>query len=151
MKTKEIINAYNIISNIKVASLTDDAALALWKDIKVFRPIVEEYNKSVEEAKKSLNDDELKAMSERAQKFNEKTKEYQNGNLPEELQKEKAEIEKFFISRNAKAEKYFAELGDAEVNIDVQKVEETEMLKALKESGNTFEDMEKVKVITREA
>lgn len=141
MKTKEIINAYNIISNIKVASLTDDAALAIWKDVKVFRPIVEEYNKSVEEAKKSLNDDELKAMSERAQKFNEKTKEYQNGNLPEELQKEKAEIEKFFISRNAKAEKYFAELGDAEVDIDVQKVEETEMLKALKENGKTFEDM----------
>lgn len=141
MKTKEIINAYNIIKEIKVGSLNDEAALAIWKNVKAFRPIVEEYNKSVEEAKKSLNDDELKAMSERAQKFNEKTKEYQNGNLPEELQKEKAEIEKFFISRNAKAEKYFAELGDAEVDIDVQKVEETEMLKALKENGKTFEDM----------
>lgn len=151
MKTKEIINAYNIIKDIKVGSLNDEAALAIWKNVKAFRPIVEEYNKSVEEAKKSLNDDELKAMSERAQKFNEKTKEYQNGNLPEELQKEKAEIEKFFISRNAKAEKYFAELGDAEVDIDVQKVEETEMLKALKENGKTFEDMEKVKGITREA
>lgn len=141
MKTKEIINAYNIIKEIKVGSLNDEVALAIWKNVKAFRPIVEEYDKSVEEAKKSLNDDELKAMSERAQKFNEKTKEYQNGNLPEELQKEKAEIEKFFISRNAKAEKYFAELGDAEVDIDVQKVEETEMLKALKENGKTFEDM----------
>jgi hypothetical protein len=35
--------------------------------------------------------------------------------------------------------------------VEVQKVDDVEMLKALKENGKTFEDMEKVKGITREA
>lgn len=141
MKTKEIINAYNIISNIKVASLTDDAALAIWKDVKVFRPIVEEYDKSIEEAKKSLQDDKLKEMNQRAQEYNKYAEEHKGEPMTPEMYKELNEINSYFSEVNAKLTKYIDELQNAEADVEVQKVDDVEMLKALKESGKTFENM----------
>ena len=141
MKTKEIINAYNIIKDIKVNSLSEDAALAIWKDVKVFRPIVEEYDKSIEEAKKSLQDDKLKEMNQRAQEYNKYAEEHKGEPMTPEMHKELNEINSYFSEVNAKLTKYIDELQNAEADVEVQKVEETEMLKALKENGKTFEDM----------
>ena len=135
------MNAYNIISNIKVASLTDDAALALWKDVKVFRPIVEEYDKSIEEAKKSLQDDKLKEMNQRAQEYNKYAEEHKGEPMTPEMYKELNEINSYFSEVNAKLTKYIDELQNAEAEVEVQKVDDVEMLKALKGNGKTFEDM----------
>jgi hypothetical protein len=48
VKTIDVVNAYNILVSVKVAALSDDAALAIWHNMIAFRPIVENYNKSIE-------------------------------------------------------------------------------------------------------
>jgi anion-transporting ArsA/GET3 family ATPase len=149
MKTKEIINAYKIIKDIKVNSLSEDAALAIWKDVKVFRPIVEEYDKSIEEAKKSLQDDKLKEMNQRAQEYNKYAEEHKGEPMTPEMQKELNEINSYFGEVNAKLTKYIDELQNAEADVEVQKVDDVEMLKALKESGMNFGDMEMVGILTK--
>ena len=140
VKTIDVVNAYDVLVSVKVAALSDDAALAVWHNLKGFRSIVENYNKSIEVAQKSLQDEEFEKMQDRAQAYNVKLKEYQKeGKEPtDDMKVEVAEINKFFNERNSKAEKYFNELKNTVNDIDVDLVEETEMLKALKSSDKGY-------------
>lgn len=141
VKTIDVVNAYNILVSVKVAALSDDAALAIWHNMIAFRPIVENYNKSIEETQKSLQDEEFEKMQDRAQAYNVKLKEYQKeGKEPtDDMKAEAVKINNFFNERNSKAEKLFSELKNTENDIVVDLVEETEMLKALKSSDKGYD------------
>jgi aspartate/methionine/tyrosine aminotransferase len=70
IKTIDAVNAYKEIKDLKVNSLGDEAALAVWRTLKSMRPVADEYNKSVEDVYKSLQDKEYISMTERAQTYN---------------------------------------------------------------------------------
>lgn len=143
VKTKDVVAAYKVIKDFKVGAMNDENALAVWRNIKAFRPIEEEYDKNIEDAGKSLQDEEYKAMADRAQKYNEKLAKYQQEGKPvtEEMKEEVTAINTFFAERNEKMGKFVTELQSKEVDIDVATIDESEMLKALKANDKSFEDM----------
>ena len=54
LKTKEIAEAYNIISAAKYQKLSDDDKVRVWRVSRKLCPVAEQYEKEVEDAKKKL-------------------------------------------------------------------------------------------------
>ena len=73
MKTKTIraVEAYKILKELKVAGMSDEAMLAVWKNLKALRPISENYDKDIEEVRTTLQDKEFEAMQQRVVKAQE--------------------------------------------------------------------------------
>ena len=142
IQTIKAVNAYKTLKDIKVSSMSDEAMLAVWKDIKVLRPISDEYDKSVEETRTTLMDDDFKAMQARLQKAQEKEQKVKSGYVMTDAdRKETMDINAWFSEWNKKGEKYLKDLADKEVEVKVEKVEAGELLKAFKKSDKTFEAM----------
>jgi predicted transcriptional regulator len=143
ISTIKAVNAYKTLKDIKVSSMSDDAMLSVWKDIKVLRPISDEYDKSVEETRTTLMDDDFKAMQARLQKAQEKEQRVKSEGyvMTDADRKEIMDINAWFSDWNKKGEKYLKDLADKEVEVKVEKVEAAELLKAFKKSDKTFEAM----------
>ena len=54
LRTKEVAEAYNLISTAKYQKLSDDDKVKVWKISRKLSPIAEQYNKDVEDAKQRL-------------------------------------------------------------------------------------------------
>lgn len=152
MKTKTIraVEAYKILKELKVAGMSDEAMLAVWKNLKALRPICEAYDKDIEEVRTTLQDDEFEAMQQRvvkAQELERKVKE-EDRDMTEAEKREIAEINAWFATWNKKGEEYFKSLSEKEVEITVELLDATELLKAFKGSDRTFEDAEKLNWLT---
>lgn len=143
IKTIDAVNAYKEIKDLKVNSLNDEAALAVWRNIKSMRPVADEYNKSVEDVNKSLQDKEYISMTERAQTYNTTLAKCKEENKPitKDMLSEVKVINDFFASRNKTAEKYFKELDNKEIEIPIELLDESEMIKAFKASDKAYGNM----------
>ena len=152
MKTKTIraVEAYKILKELKVAGMSDEAMLAVWKNLKALRPICEAYDKDVEEVRTTLQDKEFEAMQQRvvkAQEVERRAKE-EDRDMTEAEKREIAEINTWFTAWNKKGEEYFKSLSEKEVEITIELLDATELLKAFKGSDRTFEDAEKLDWLT---
>ena len=148
MKTKTIraVEAYKILKELKVAGMSDEAMLAVWKNLKALRPISENYDKDIEEVRTTLQDKEFEAMQQRvvkAQEVERRAKE-EARELTEVEKREIAEINAWF----KKGEEYFKSLAEKEVEVTVELLDATELLKALRGSDRTFEEAEKLDWLT---
>lgn len=143
IKTIDAVNAYKEIKNLKVNSLNDEAALAVWRTLKSMRPVADEYNKSVEDVYKSLQDKEYISMTERAQTYNTTLAKCKEENKPitKDMLSEVKVINDFFANRNKTAEKYFKELDNKEIEIPIELLDESEMIKAFKASDKAYGNM----------
>ena len=152
MKTKTIraVEAYKILKELKVAGMSDEAMLAVWKNLKALRPISENYNKDIEEVRTTLQDDEFEAMQQRVVKAQEvecKAKE-EARDMTEAEKREIAEINTWFAAWNRKGEEYLKSLSEKEIEVEIEAIDATELLKAFKGSDRTFEDAEKLDWLT---
>jgi len=152
MKTKTIqaVEAYKILKELKVAGMSDEAMLAVWKNLKALRPISENYDKDIEEVRTTLQDDEFEAMQQRvvkAQEVERRAKE-EDRELTEAEKREIVEINAWFAAWNKKGEEYFKSLSEKEVEITIKLLDTVELLKAFKGSDRTFEDAEKLDWLT---
>ena len=152
MKTKTIraVEAYKVLKELKVADMNDDAMLAVWRNLKALRPISENYDKDIEEVRTTLQDKEFEAMQQRvvkAQEVERRAKE-EARELTEAEKREIAEINAWFAAWNKKGEEYFKSLSEKEVEITIELLDATELLKAFKGSDRTFEDAEKLDWLT---
>lgn len=146
MKTIDVVNTYNTLKGVKMTMLSEETLVSMWKNLKVMRPITEEYEKDVKAAKDSLEDDEYKKMSERLRVAVEREQKVKNGEytLTSEEEQDVRELNTWFANYQAKGEKYFKDIAEAEVEVEISKLPEDEILKAFKENGKTFEDMENI-------
>jgi predicted transcriptional regulator len=151
IQTIKAVSAYKTLKDIKVSSMSDDAMLAVWKDIKALRPVSDEYDKSVEETRSTLMDDDFKAMQERLQKAQEREQKVKSEGyvMTDTDRKETMDINTWFSEWNKKGEKYLKDLADKEVEVKVEKVEAGELLKAFKKSDKTFEAMADLEWLTK--
>ena len=152
MKTKTIraVEAYKIPKELKVAGMSDDAMLAVWKNLKALRPVSEAYDKDIEEVRTTLQDKEFEAMQQRvvkAQEVERKAKE-EARDMTKAEKREIVEINAWFAAWNKKGEEYFKSLSEKEVEITIEPLDATELLKAFKGSDKTFEDAEKLDWLT---
>ena len=151
VKTIKAVEAYRALKTLKVSSMSDEAMLAVWKNLKALRPVSETYDKDIEEVRATLQDEEFEKMQQRvkeAQEFERKVKE-EARELTEAEKREIAEINAWFVAWNKKGEEYLKELAEKEVKVDVAEFEAEELLKAFKAFDKTFEEVEKLAWLTK--
>lgn len=150
VKTIKAVEAYRALKALKVSSMSDEAMLAVWKNLKVLRPISENYDKDIEEVRTTLQDEEFEKMQQRvkeAQELERKVKE-EDRDMTEAEKREIAEINAWFAAWNKKGEEYLKSLAEKEVEVKIDPFEAAELLKAYKGSDRTFEDAEKLDWLT---
>lgn len=151
VKTIKAVEAYRALKTLKVAGMSDEAMLAVWKNLKALRPISETYDKDIEEVRATLQDEEFEKMQQRvkeAQELERKVKE-EARDMNEAEKREIVEINTWFAAWNKKGEEYLKELAEKEVKVDVVEFEAEELLKAFKASDKTFEEVEKLAWLTK--
>ena len=151
VKTIKAVEAYRALKTLKVGGMSDDAMLAVWKNLKALRPVSEAYDKDIEEVRATLQDEEFEKMQQRvkeAQELERKVKE-EVRDMTEAEKREIAEINTWFAAWNKKGEEYFKSLAEKEVEVDIVEFEAEELLKAFKASDKTFEEVEKLAWLTK--
>ena len=150
IKTIQAVNAYNILKDFKVSNLNEDSIVSLWSDLKLFRPIAEEYNKTVEDTKKTLQDDKYNEMLQRVRIAQERESKVKSEGyvITEDDIKDTKEINEYFAEFNKKGNEYFKSLEDTEVDLDIKTISNEELIKVMKETNNGFETMLKLDFIT---
>ncbi|WP_314809394.1 hypothetical protein [Segatella oris] len=150
VKTIKAVEAYRALKALKVGGMSNEAMLAIWKDLKVLRPIAEAYDKDIEEVRATLQDEEFEKMQQRvkeAQELERRAKEEVRGMTDAEKQ-EISEINTWFAAWNKKGEEYLKSLAEKEVEVKIDPLDAAELLKAYKGSDRTFEDAEKLDWLT---
>ena len=151
VKTIKAVEAYRTLKMLKVASMSDEAMLAVWKNLKALRPVSEAYDKDIEEVRATLQDEDFEKMQQRvkeAQEVERRAKE-EVRDMTDAEKREIAEINAWFAAWNKKGEEYLKELAEKEVKVDIVEIDVEELLKAFKMSDNTFEEVEKLAWMTK--
>ena len=151
VKTIKAVEAYRALKTLKVGGMSDDAMLAVWKNLKALRPVSETYDKDIEDVRATLQDEEFEKMQQRvkeAQEVERKVKE-EVRDMTEAEKREIAEINTWFAAWNKKGEEYFNSLAEKEVEVKIDPLDAAELLKAYKGSDRTFEDAEKLDWLTK--
>ena len=150
VKTIKAVEAYRALKTLKVGGMSDDAMLAVWKNLKALRPVSETYDKDIEEVRATLQDEEFEKMQQRvkeAQELERRAKEEVRDMTDAEKQ-EISEINTWFAAWNKKGEEYLKSLAEKEVEVKIDPLDAAELLKAYKGSDRTFEDAEKLDWLT---
>ena len=150
VKTIKAVEAYRALKTLKVGGMSDEAMLAVWKNLKALRPVSEAYDKDIEEVRATLQDEEFEKMQQRvkeAQELERRAKEEVRDMTAAEKQ-EISEINAWFAAWNKKGEEYFKSLSEKVVEVDIDLLDTAELLKAFKGSDRTFEDAEKLDWLT---
>ena len=151
VKTIKAVEAYRTLKMLKVGSMSDEAMLAVWKNLKALRPISETYDKDIEEVRATLQDEDFEKMQQRvkeAQEVERRAKE-EARDMTEAEKREIAEINAWFAAWNKKGEEYLKELAEKKVKVDIVEIDVEELLKAFKMSDHTFEEVEKLAWMTK--
>lgn len=151
VKTIKAVEAYRTLKMLKVAGMSDEAMLAVWKNLKALRPVSETYDKDIEEVRATLQDDEFKKMQQRVREAQEVERRAKKGarDMTDAEKREIAEINGWFAAWNKKGQEYFKELAEKEVKVDIVEIDVEELLKAFKMSDHTFEEVEKLAWMTK--
>ncbi len=151
IKTIKAVEAYRTLKMLKVAGMSDEAMLAVWKNLKALRPVSETYDKDIEEVRATLQDAEFEKMQQRVKEAQEVERKVKGEarELTEAEKREIAEINSWFAAWNKKGQEYFKELAEKEVKVDIVEIDVEELLKAFKMSDHTFEEVEKLAWMTK--
>ena len=151
VKTIKAVEAYRTLKMLKVAGMSAEAMLAVWKNLKALRPVSEAYDKDIEEVRATLQDAEFEKMQQRVKEAQEVERKVKGEarELTEAEKREIAEINAWFAAWNKKGEEYLKELAEKEVKVDIVEIDVEELLKAFKMSDNTFEEVEKLAWMTK--
>ena len=151
VKTIKAVEAYRALKALKVSGMNDDAMLAVWKNLKALRPISETYDKDIEEVRATLQDEEFEKMQQRVKEAQERelhAKEEARDMTAAE-KREIAEINEWFAVWNKKGKEYFNSLSEKEVEVDIDSLDASELLKSFKSSDRTFEDVATLDWLTK--
>ena len=140
IKTIEAVAAYKTMKALKTSSMSDDAAMRVWKNMKALRHVADTYDKDVEEAQESLKDDKFEEMQRKLQECQQLEQKHADDDY--EYTKDDsakfAEVNEYFFNQKQKTEKYFSDLANAKVEVAIEDVDEKELFKAAKDCGLKF-------------
>jgi hypothetical protein len=151
VQTIKAVKAYKVLKELKVNSMSDDAMLIVWKNMKTLRPVAETYDKDVEETRNTLQDNTFRAMQTRLQKAQERDGKVKSEGyvLTSSDKKDVDEINVWFADWSKKGEKYLKALAEKEIEVEVKAIDASELLKAFKSSDKTFEAMAELEWLTK--
>lgn len=149
IKTIEAVAAYRTLKALKTSSMSDDAAMRVWKNMKALRHVADTYDKDVEEAQESLKDDKFEEMQRKLQECQQLEQKHadEGYEYTKDDSAKFAEVNEYFFNQKQKTEKYFKELADKEEEVAIEEVDAKELFKAAKDCGLKFADMETLEVV----
>lgn len=136
IKVKEIIDAYRVLKEVKVNSLSNEAAIGVWKDLKTMRPICKDYDETVDEMRESFNDETFK---ENLKESNRLSKEGKGSEA----------LDKYFKELNDKFNKFIQDELDKTVDIELEHISEDELIKAVASANLSFDSMNMLEIIIK--
>lgn len=148
---KQCVSAYRILKELKVNSMSDAAMLAVWKNLKVLRPIAEGYDADVKEVVDTINDDKHQQMCQMLPKYRQIEQQAISGEytLTDEDKAKLQELVDYFTAYRQNADKYIKELEDKEVEVKINKISASELLKALKNTELSVGIMEELECLLK--
>lgn len=152
IKTIVAVAAYNFLKSLKVKEIGDETCLAIWKDIKAFRPISETYDKDVKDVDESLKGDDYDAWEKRRQKAAEleaKVSANEAAYTSSDI-KEQNEVIAYLKAIADKKNARIKELNEAEVELDIYPIKEAEMIKAIKLNDQSIGVMDELDFLVEE-
>lgn len=147
--TIKAVTAYNLVKDMKMSSLSDDVLLKMWRNMRLLRPVCEEYDKCLADVRKTLEDDEYRAMTERLIKAQQRELELKENNrsMTSAEYKEVQEINAWFRNYEHRCKSFIEELNNKELEIAIERIPADEMVKALKGNDKTFKTIEELECI----
>ena len=146
LKTKEVSEAYNIISAAKYQKLSDDDKVKVWKISRKLSPIAEQYSKDVEDAKQRLlPSEDFPQKLQMALKY-QSLRDSGEKDLPmteEEFSKIAAEWNNY----NAILDKALKDRAEEKVSIEIEPITEEAFGKLMASNDWSFEQVNKLEFI----
>jgi len=144
IKTSQAAEAYKVLKTVKVNGMNNEATSSVWKAIMALRPISSNYDKDIEDVRKTLQDKEYEKMQPRLVEARNKEIKAQAGEytLTDKDIKEAKEVAEWLNKWSAKGDKLFNEVSDKEIEVKLTKIDGQELLKGFKDQDITFETLE---------
>ena len=104
IKTIEAVAAYRTLKALKTSSMSDDAAMRVWKNMKALRHVADTYDKDVEEAQESLKDDKFEEMQLKLQECQQLEQKHANEGYEytKDYSAKFAEVNEYFFNQKQK-------------------------------------------------
>ena len=133
VKQSNAVSAYNVLKQIKTKELPAEVAIAIWKNVKVLKPIATSYEEAIKDSKESLkgtNDDEMSKLLAELQKkeTDEAAGKYTFTRTDIE---NRTKVTEYYSNAQNKLNAFIKELDDKEVEVEHTTISEDDLIKAL--------------------
>lgn len=145
MKKGEIIAAYNVTKDLKLANASMEAITSLWRNNRKMRPIFEEFQKTVEEMRKSFQNEEFETKQKRLSELEAKKQEQ----LSENEKKEMNEIISFNKNIDKTYNEEIIEILEEKNDIKLDLINDKEIIKILQQNDKTMEDVSRIEIMIK--
>lgn len=144
IKTKEALEAYNILNGAKYGKLEDADKIKLWKIVRVLKPIAEKFEEDSKDASERFMQefDNFKEKLQKAQEYERQNKE-NNENLPMTEEEYKAFLVDF-VKYNKLVSDAMTEYAETEIEVDIKTISEDAFSKLM--SSNDWDINQTTKV-----
>ena len=124
MKTIDVVNAFSALNGAKLAKMEDKEKFTLIKAMKALKPIKNEYEDFVKDAREKLKGDNHEEMVKRVEEWRTKHNDTKPADFTTDELKELNEINTYFNDYNKKVEECVKEEADKEVTLEYTRMSE---------------------------
>lgn len=142
MKTIDVVNAFSALNGAKLAKMEDKEKFTLIKAMKALKPIKNEYEDFVKDAREKLKGDNHEDMLKRVEEWRTKHNDTKPADFTAAELKELNEINTYFNDYNKKVEECVKEEADKEVSPEYVRLSEDAFGRLL--TSNDDWDVEKM-------
>lgn len=142
MKTIDVVNAFSALNGAKLAKMEDKEKFTLIKAMKALKPIKNEYEDFVKDAREKLKGDNHEDMLKRVEEWRTKHNDTKPADFTAAELKELNEINAYFNDYNKKVEECVKEEADKEVSSEYVRLSEDAFGRLL--TSNDDWDVEKM-------
>lgn len=133
VKQSNAVSAYNVLKQIKTKELPAEVAIAIWKNVKVLKPIATSYEEAIKDSKESLkgsNDEEMSKLLAELQKkeTDEAAGKYTFTRTDNE---NRVKVTEYYSNAQNKLNAFIKELDNKEVEVEHTTINEDDLIKAL--------------------
>ena len=128
VKQSNAVSAYNVLKQIKTKELPAEVAIAIWKNVKVLKPIatsyeeaIKDFNKAIELNQNILAELQKKETDEAAGKYTFTRTDNEN----------RAKVTEYYSNAQNKLNAFIKDLDNKEVEIEHTTINEDDLIKAL--------------------
>ena len=133
VKQSNAVSAYNVLKQIKTKELPAEVAIAIWKNVKVLKPIATSYEEAIKDSKESLKGDNDEEMSKLLNELQKKETDEAAGKytFTRTDNENRAKVTEYYSNAQNKLNAFVKDLDNKEVEVEHTTINEDDLIKAL--------------------